>query len=123
MSRLAGERADDAADRIPVVERVRVLPALPERVGECRNCRAPDLGLDVVPGRTVPIGAGELDRLRVAQMAGVVMASVAQVDPAQERDVVVRSMVAPSDEQLLVVAAAAPHTLVEQYLAPGRVDA
>ena len=55
-------------------------------------------------------------------MAGVVVATVAEVDPAHERDVVVGTVVAPDHEQLLVVAAAASHPLVEQDLAARLVD-
>ena len=49
-------------------------------------------------------------------------AAVAQVDAADERDVVVGPFGATDHDELLVVAAAPPHPLVEQDLAAGLVD-
>ena len=52
-------------------------------------------------------------------MLGVVAAAVAQVDAAGERDVALRALRVPQDDELLVVRAAAPDPLVEQHLAAG----
>ena len=60
----------------------------------------------------------EVGGLRVAAVVGVVAAAVAQVDPADERDVVAGVVAAADDDELLVVAPAAPDPLVEQDLAP-----
>ena len=89
MAGLARDGADDPPDRVVVVEGVRILPAFAERVGE-RGDRGPvHLELGVVPRGTRAEARVELDRLRVAAVAGVVVAAVAEVDPADERDVVV----------------------------------
>ena len=83
----------------------RVLPALTEGVGESRDRRAVHLELHVVPRRARAVACVELDRLRVAAVAGVVVAAVAEVDAADERHVVVGPSGAADHEQLLVVAA------------------
>ena len=123
MPGLAGDRAHGAAPRVVVVERVGVLPALPEGVGDGGDRGAVELGLHVVPGRPVAVDVVEVDRLRVAEVAGVVVAAVAEVDAADERDVVVGAVAPPGDDELLVVAPTASDALVEQDLAPGAVHA
>jgi hypothetical protein len=82
-----------------------------------------ELGLHVVPRRTVAVGVVDVDGLlRVAEVTRIVVTPVAEVDATHERDVVVGTVAPPGDEQLLVVAPTPPHALVEQDLAAGRVD-
>ena len=106
MAWLACHRADGAAGR-GCGGRAGAGP--PTAPGRCRR-NAADRGavhleLGVVPWRSGSEALVELDRLGVAEVAGVVVAAVAEVDPAHERDVVVGTVVAPDHEQLLVVAA------------------
>ena len=54
-------------------------------------------------------------------MGLVVAPAVAQVDPADEGNIVIRRIRVAGDEQFLVVAAVAPHPLVEQDLTAGFV--
>ncbi len=75
-----------------------------------------------MPWRSGAVATVERDCLRVAGVLGVVAASVTQIDTALEGDVVVRSGAVPKHDQLLVVAASAPHALVENDLATGLVD-
>ena len=67
----------------------RVLPPLAEGVGEVADCGTVQLELHVVPRRTVAVAVVDLDDLGVTEVTGVVMATVAEVDAADERDVVV----------------------------------
>src|SRR5205085_940680 len=80
------------------------------------------LGLYVVPWWAVAVAVVELDHLRVAEMASVVVAAMAQIDAADEGDVVVGVVSPASDDELLMMAPASSHPLVEQELAPGSVD-
>ena len=104
-----------------MVERGRILPALAERPGEIADRRPVHLELDVVPRRSWSVPRIELDRLLVATVPGVVAAAVAQVDPADEGDVVIGPIRMADHEQLLVMAAVPTDALVEQHLATGFV--
>ena len=104
-----------------MVERGRVLPALAERPRKIADGGTVHLELDVVPRRSRAVPRIELDRLLVAAVLGVVAATVAQVDPADEGDVVVGPIRMADHEQLLVMAAVPPDPLVEQHLAAGLV--
>ena len=88
-----------------------------KRAQQIPHHRAADLQRDVVPGRTGPVAPIHRRLLRIAQMARVVAAAVAQVDPADERDVRGRIVAMPDDEQLLVVRGQPADPLVEQHLA------
>ena len=122
MAGLAGEHPDHAPHRVAVVERCRILPSLAERVGQRGHGGALDLRLHVVPRRVRTERVVELDRLGIALVAGVVVATVREIDAADEGDVVVAPAAAPDHEQLLVMAPSASHPLVEEDLAPRRVD-
>ena len=119
---LAGEGAHARAPRVPVVERGRVVPPLPEGVRQVADRRSAHLELHVVPGRAVAVARVELDRLRVAAVPVVVAPPVAEVDAADEGDVVVGAGRVAEEDQLLVMASAAPDPFVEQDLAAGLVD-
>ena len=115
-------RADDAPDRVVVVERVRVLPPLAEGVGE-RGDRGPvHLELRVVPRRSVavprrrarsPAGRRGGGRRRGGRGRGRSRRRTRRRRRGPSR--------AADHEQLLVVAPPAAHTLVEQDLAAGPV--
>ena len=80
-----------------------------------------DLDLHVVPRRSGTVAViVELRGLRITAVVFVVVAAVAQVDATDERDVVGRIVRVADDDELLVMAAAAPHPLVEQDLVPRR---
>ena len=120
--RLADLPGQPGPPRVAVVERGRVLPALPEGDRQVPDGRAADLQLHVVPGRAVAVAPVHRHRLGVAQVALVVAAPVAQVDPAHEGDVLVLPVGVADQDQLLVLAARSPDPLVEQDLAAGLVD-
>ena len=102
--------------RVAPVERRRILPPLAERELDVVDCRPAHLELDVVPRRTVAVVlVVELDRLRITAVATVVASAVAQVDAADERDVVGGVATADHDD-LLVMAPAAAHPVVEEDL-------
>jgi hypothetical protein len=122
MARLVGQAPDRDSPRIAMVERRRVLPPFTKRVLEIADCRPAHLELDVMPWGPCTVAAVECDRLAIAGMSGVVVASVTQIDTSLERDVFVRSDVVSNDDQLLVMAAAAPHSFVEDDLSSGLVD-
>jgi hypothetical protein len=54
-------------------------------------------------------------------MARVVATSVTQVDPTRVGHVAVRSLRIPDDQELLMVAAAATHALIEEHFAAGTI--
>ena len=74
-----------------------------------------------MPRRSWPVAGVKLDGLRITPMAFVVTAAVAQIDAANERHVIVGRVGTPDHEQLLVVAAVAAHSFVEQDLTAGPV--
>ena len=110
------------AQRVSMVERGGVVPTLAESVRDVADGRSPELNLNVVPGRSVTVPGVEIDRLRVAFVTGVVPAAVAQVDPADEGDVVVGPRRATDDDELLMMASTTPDALVEKNLAARFVD-
>jgi hypothetical protein len=112
----------ELADRAGQVEDAAAVPAFPEGVLEVVHGRPAHLGLDVVPGRAGAVDPGELHHLRVAGMRGVVVAAVAEVDAAHERDVTGRASGVAQHDQFLVVTAAAPGPGIEQDLAAVVVD-
>jgi hypothetical protein len=59
----------------------------------------------------------EFDGLAVSLVAAVISASMAEVDPPDECDVTLGGGGVADDNELLVVRAAAPHSLVEQHFA------
>ena len=99
-------------------ERRGVLPALTERVIEVAHRRAPDADLDVMPRRVVAVPVVHLLGLHVAEMALVVPAAVAQVDPPHERHVGAPCVHVADQDQLLVVGARSSHPLIEEHEAP-----
>jgi alanine dehydrogenase len=120
---LADRTGDPASERVAVIERRRVLPTLPKRVREVADRGTPNLHLDVVPRRTRPVAPVHLNGLRIALVALVVTPAMAEVDSTDEGDVVVLVTQPTQQEELLVVGSSPPHTLVEEYLPTGLVDA
>jgi hypothetical protein len=57
--------------------------------------------------------------LPVTMMFGVVAPAVAEVDAADKGNIAFRSFRMTYDDELLVMGAAEPNSLVEQHLAPG----
>jgi len=102
-----------------MVQRGRIVPALPERLREIADGRASNLELEIVPGWRATVPRVELDGLRVAVMSFVVAAAPAEVDAPDERDVLVFSTGMPKDDELLMVTASSPNPLVEQDRTPG----
>jgi hypothetical protein len=87
------------------VERVRVVPALGERAQHVADDRTPQLERGVVPRWPASVPAVHDRSLRVAPVRRVVPPPVAEVDPADERDVPIRGVPMLDDEQLLVMRA------------------
>jgi hypothetical protein len=98
-----------------MVERSRILPSLPERDIEISDCWSADLQLRVVPRRTWAVPMVELDGLGVSLVAAVISSSMAEVDPPDECHVTLGRGGVADDNELLVVRAASPHSLVEQH--------
>lgn len=109
-----GERA--------AAQRGGVVPAFPEAGVEDAHRRAADGELHVVPGRVRAVGVRDRPALRVALMAGVVAPAVAEVDAADERDVLLGAAGVAQHDELLVVRAAGAHPHVEQALAARLLD-
>ena len=120
-ARLARQVSQDDPERVAVVEGGWVGPSFPEGVRQVADRRPADLELQVVPGRAVPVRRVQVDSLRVAVVPAVVTPAVTQVDAADEGDVVLGPG-APEEDELLMVAATAPHSFVEHELAAGFVD-
>ena len=80
---------EQQAQRIAVVERCRIRPALANRAPDVADHGAADHRGRVVPWWARTVTRVERDRLRVAEMPAVVVAPVTQVDPADEGDAVV----------------------------------
>ncbi|MDZ5664102.1 hypothetical protein SFC79_20170 [Nocardioides sp. S-58] len=118
----AGDPVRDGAVGVAVVERCGVVPPLRERVEDVGDGRSPDLRHRVVPRRRVAVAVVQRRSLRVATVGRVIAPAVAEVDPPDERDVLLGTALAAHDEQLLVVRAAAPYPLVEQGLTAALVD-
>ena len=102
-----------------IFERRRVLPALTERVIEVAHRRASDADLDVMPRRVLAVPVVHLLGLHVSEMALVVAAAVAQVDPADEGDVATPCVYVADQHQLLVVGACRADPLVEDHGSAG----
>ena len=118
---MPGEPVECGAHRIARVERRGIGPALGERVRHVVDGRSVQLELQVVPRRPCAVVlVVELHGLRIAEVPGVVTSAMAEVDPADERDVG-GGIGAPHDDELLVVAAAVADALVEQHLTAGLV--
>jgi hypothetical protein len=122
MPRLADPPGQPSPPRVAVVQRGRVLPPLPEGERQVADGRAAHLQLHVVPWRVAAVAFVHRHRLRVAQVALVVPAPVAEVDPTHEGDVLVLPAEMADQDQLLVLASRPPDPLVEQDLAACLVD-
>ena len=68
-ARLARQRTERDAERVPMVEWRRIIPAFAERVRDVADGGPPYQQLDVVPGRSIAVPFVELDRLRIALVA------------------------------------------------------
>jgi hypothetical protein len=100
-------------------ERAWIIPPFPEAEFQVSDGRTLDRDLSVMPGRPFAVHRRHGLTLLVAMMVGVIAPAVAQVDATNEGNVAVTvSWVADHDE-LLVMGAAKPHTLVEKDFAPG----
>ena len=77
--------------------------------------------MHVVPGSALSIAAIQVLGLEIAEMVVVIAAPVAEIDPPDERHILVGPIRMVCDHQLLVVGPGASHPLVEQELAARRV--
>ena len=100
------------------LERRRIVPPLAERLHEIGDGRTVHLRLDVVPWRSRPVRGIQDFRLRVAFVALVVAAAVAEVDPTDEGDILFVAGGAAGATELLVVRAAAPDAFVQEQDLP-----
>ena len=105
-----------------MVQRRRVVPALREGVEDMCHCWAADLRHRVVPGRGRAVPFVERRCLGIAGVGRVVATTVAEVDAADERDVVFWLALATYDQELLVVGPTATNSLVEERLSAALID-
>ena len=103
-------------------QRVGVLPSFPEHGLRVTDRGSADRHLDVVPGGPRAVRRGHRESLWIAAVLDVVASAVAQVDAADEGDVVLGPVAVPKHHQLLVVRAEAADAHVEEALATGLVD-
>jgi hypothetical protein len=75
-----------------------------------------------VPRRSITVPGFEINGLRVAFVTAIVVSAVTQVDPADERHVIVGSGNVAHDDELLVMASTAPDALVKNHFPAGLVD-
>jgi hypothetical protein len=85
-----------------VIERSGILPPFSERQIEFAHGRPPNFKLDVVPWGPLSIARVQLDELRVPFVAVVISTTVTEIDPPDERNVVV-SMGRVTDENHLLM--------------------
>jgi hypothetical protein len=121
-SRLPRDVAQHDSKWVAMVEGRRILPTFAEGVSDVANRRSAYLEVNAVPRRSITVSGFEIDRLRVAFVTAVVVAAMTQVDPADERHVVIRSGSVAHHDELLVMASAATDALVEKHLTTGFVD-
>ena len=100
-----------------VVERTWVGPALGERGRNVTDGRSANLELEVMPCRARTVSTVDQIHLGITKMAVVVIATMAEIDTADEGYVIGRIGGMTDHEQLLVVASGPPNSLVEQNLA------
>jgi hypothetical protein len=104
-----------------VVQRSGIFPSLTKGEVQIVNGWSADEELYVVPRGMISVSRVELDHLAVAVMRGVIATSVAEVDAANEGDVIARGL--PSnDHHLLMMRATSSHSFVEKDFATGRGD-
>ena len=122
MARLTCERAKHHADRVSVLKRCLVVPAFAERMCDVTDDRPLQLELKVVPGRSIAVPLIEFDGLRVTIVTGIVVATVAEVDTADERHVVIGIRRPLYQDELLVMAATSAYAFVEEDFTARVVD-
>ena len=106
------------AQGIAGVEWRRIFPAFAE--GECDvvNDRSGQRDLHVMPSGTFPVVIGiEVSGLWITEVAIVVVAAVHEIHSADERDVVVGSVLVADHHHLLMMAPATTYPIVEQHVA------
>jgi hypothetical protein len=102
--------------RVLVIERSGILPAFPEGLRDVSYGRPADLELDVVPGGAGTVALVQGDRLGITVMMLVVAPAVAQIDPPDEGDILVRVSEVLEQDELLMVAPSSADALVHQDL-------
>jgi hypothetical protein len=76
----------------------------------------------IVPRGSFAVPGIHGQRLRVSRVVDVVPAAVAEVEPANERDVPRRVVTMADDEEFLVMGAEQAYSLIQQHLSAGVVD-
>ena len=105
-----------------MVQRSRILPPLTKAELQIGDGRPADFKLNVVPWWSRAVLAIDPNRLHISPMLRLIASAVAEVDPADEADIVVRPPSEDHDHQLLMMTAAAPNPFVKQDLAAGGID-
>ena len=118
---VAGQSVAEPSPGAPT-QRRGIRPPFPEDRLHVVDGRPLDGGLHVVPGRVLTVGVGHRQRLGIPQVTCVVATRMAQVDPADEGDVALRSTDVANHHQLLVMGAGGPDPHVQQGLRPGRLQ-
>jgi len=102
--------------RVLVIERCGVLPAFSEGLGDVSDGRSADLELNVMPSGPGTVTLVQCDRLGISVMMLVVGSAVAEIDPPNEGDIIIRVFDVLEQDELLMVASSSADALVHQDL-------
>ena len=111
-----------ACGKLAAIQGIGVVPPFGEDVQKVAYHRTVQFECGIVPRRSAAVAGIHGQRLWISGVLGVVPAAVTEVDAADERDVLRRTIAVPDDEQLLVMRPEYPDSLIQQYLSPGIVD-
>jgi hypothetical protein len=112
--RLPAEPGQPCAPGVLVIERRGILPAFPEGLRDVSDRRPADLELNVVPSWAGTVALIQDDRLGITVMVFVVAPTVAQIDPPDEGNIIVRVCEVLEQDELLMVAPSSADPLVHQ---------
>jgi hypothetical protein len=104
------------------VQGMGVVPPFSENGQQVSDHWAPQFESGIVPRGSFAVPGIHGQRLWVSRVVGVVPTAVAEVEPANERDVPRRVVTMPDDEEFLVMGAEQAYSLIQQHLSAGVVD-
>ena len=95
------------------IQGMRVIPSFGENRQQVSHDGSMQFEGRIVPRRPFAIAGIHVQGLRVSRMVGVVPTAVAEVDPADEGDVLRRVVAMSDDEEFLVVRAEQAYPLIQ----------